>query len=108
MDVLTTHATDRALDRLALAGIPPKAVLDRAAKIAARLDHSAAVRMVRLDNAVGDSNPDIYSRDSNGNDFWVVIRGKRVVTNFWRRSTQPATPDAFRVDRVYTVKGAAA
>lgn len=108
MAVLTGHATDRATDRLAMAGISPKAVMDRAAKIAARIDGSAAVRMVRLSKPVGDLTSRYDLRDSNGDDFWVVIRKGRVVTAFWRRSTQPATAEKFMVDAVYTVKGAAA
>jgi hypothetical protein len=104
----TVHATDRALGRLADNGIDGRAVLDRASKVAARIDGSAAVLMLRLGSKVGDTVGDFHGRDSNGEDVWAVVRNKRVATLMFRRSEQPATKDAFRVDAVYKLKGATA
>jgi hypothetical protein len=108
MTGITNHATDRAFGRLADAGINGRAVLDRAAKVAARIDGSAAVLMVRLDKKVGDTAGDFNSRDSNGDDVWAIIRNRRVNTLMLRRKEQPATPAKFGVDAVYMLKGAVA
>jgi hypothetical protein len=106
---LTGHAVDRALGRLADAGIDGRAVLDRAARVAAKVrDDSAAILMVRLPAIAGDAHGDFYGRASNGDDVWAIIRRNKVVTLMLRRSAQPATPDALRVDRVYRMKGAVA
>lgn len=37
---------------------------------------------------------------SNGDTVWAIVREGRIVTVMLRRSTQPATPDAFGVDVV--------
>jgi hypothetical protein len=38
---------------------------------------------------------------SNGDQVWALVRGGEVITVMLRRSTQPATAAALRVDAVY-------
>lgn len=38
---------------------------------------------------------------SNGDQVWAIVRESVVVTIMFRRSDQPATPQALRVARVY-------
>ncbi len=40
------------------------------------------------------------SGPSNGTDLWAIIRQRRIVTVFWRRTAQPSTRESLRVDVV--------
>lgn len=94
---VTGHGSERAIERMALAGLNADKVLDLADQVAARTVADTAVLMVTLPEAAGDDEADILSRDSNGNEVWSIIRDQRVVTLMLRRSTQPKRAETFRV-----------
>ena len=101
MKQITTHAKDRIGTRGDQAGFTAqqKAILLKLAEKAAReceRDEAVAVKMGQLKSQVGEA----WGQESNGNQIWAVIRQQRVVTVMLRRSTQPETPKALRVDRV--------
>lgn len=99
---LTDHASQRALERLALAGQPVDRHVDQALRYAAINGHrDVAVRLYRHHTPVGDLDSPIHERTSNGEDLWAVIRRGNVETFMWRRREQPTDPGAFRVDQVY-------
>lgn len=94
-----THALDRIRERLT----DDEAVL--ATFVIRRLetemskryaDKSYAVRILRL--TAQRHTP--WGEVSNGDEVWAVVRGGSVRTVMLRRSTQPATPEAMRVDAV--------
>lgn len=93
---MTAHATGRIAERLALASVPLAKideVLEYAyAHIPAR--GSAAVLIGTLDRTYGDME------HSSGNELWSICRDGRLVTVMLRRSGQPCTPYAMRVDEV--------
>lgn len=94
---ISNHATERAIERIAAAGLSGRKVLDCAADLASRLpDRSAAVLLTTLPEPKGQ-----YWTESNGNQVWAVLRDHRVVTLMLRRDNQPATADRLRVDKVY-------
>jgi hypothetical protein len=102
----TSHATERAVERLADAGIDPKVVLNEADRIAAAYHaYSLAVRMRTLNMIHGDTKAAFMERESNGDEVWAICRGGTVRTIMLRRSTQPKTPAAFGVDRVARIEG---
>lgn len=100
---ITRHALDRVWDRLQAEGLTlgPRA-LARLEAHAQRETGSAAMLLFTLPEKVGDLSPDVDSRGSNGDTVWAIVVGGRVVTVYFRRSTQPMTCAAFRVDTVYT------
>ena len=104
--VITNHATERAMERIAEAGLSGRKVLAAAADIAPKMPcRSAAVLMTTLPAHVGSTDADYYARSSsNGNQVWCVIRDGRVVTLMLRRDNQPSTPDAMRVERVFNLQ----
>lgn len=98
---VTRHAESRAWERLLQTGIDPMAVLRRAGQAAAaHADIDFAVLVVALPKHYGDTSGDLYSRSSNGDQVWCVCRGGIVMTMMLRRSDQPATAAAMRVQRV--------
>ncbi|MCU0505466.1 MAG: hypothetical protein MUE82_06775 [Chloroflexi bacterium] len=97
----TSHATDRALTRIAAAGLSGQKVLAAAADVAGRVNGSVAVLMTTLPEPRG-----AYWTESNGNQLWAIIRDHRVVTLMLRRDDQPARPDRLRVDRVMRLQAA--
>lgn len=102
--MFTGHAVERVLGRLAEVGIPSEPVLRRCEELARHVpDRSAAVRLwFDLPEVRGDTNGSYRERvGSNGDQVWMIVRDGRVVTMMLRRSNQPATPEALRVDRVY-------
>ena len=60
------------------------------------LEGSWAVRLF----TIGGQRNDAWSDISNGDAVWAIVRGGTVATVMLRRSTQPSTPEAMRVDRV--------
>ena len=99
----TIHAIDRTSERLAECGEDPRLVMSEARRIAAaHADKDLAVRMRVLDTAYGDTSGG-SDRQSNGDEVWAVCRHGVVRTMMLRRSSQPRTPDAFRVDLVLRV-----
>ena len=73
------------------------ALLNRARKMAreSRVD-SEAVLLAKV-----AFQGEAWSNESNGDHVWAIIRDSRLVTIMFRRSTQPATPEALRVDHVH-------
>lgn len=58
---------------------------------------SRAVLLARLSSKRGER----YGEGaSNGDTLWAILRDRKVVTIMRRRSTQPSTPAALRVDEV--------
>lgn len=103
---MTLHAFDRADERLRAAGLDPVKVHAKGTELAAvtgKYWRSCAVLMTALDRNYGDLRPTL-DRDSNGDEVWAVCRDGRLVTLMLRRSSQPKTPDAFRVDKVLRMK----
>lgn len=102
--MLTGHAVERVLGRLAEVGIPSEPVLRRCEELARRVpERSAAVRLwFTLPEVRGDTRGAYRERvGSNGDHVWMIVRDGRVVTLMLRRSNQPSTPEALRVERVY-------
>lgn len=64
-------------------------------------DRDYAVRLFRLQ---GQRNA-AWGEVSNGDEVWAIVRRGRVQTVMLRRSTQPATAEAMRVDRVVIPTG---
>lgn len=103
----TLHALARTSERLIAAGLDPVKVAakcDALARATAPHWNSVAVLITTLGNQYGDTEADIMSRESNGEEVWCVIREGRVVTVMFRRSSQPKRPDCFGVEKVLQVK----
>ena len=58
-----------------------------------------AMRLLTLPSQVGEA----WGDRSNGNQVWAIVRYGELRTVMLRRSTQPATPQAFNVDKVTIV-----
>lgn len=72
-----------------------------------RLAKDTAVLVHELPALRGDTQANILDRASNGDQVWAIVRGGRVVTMMFRRSTQPATAEAMRVEQCKRIaKGA--
>lgn len=93
---LTAHAFERVEGRLTAAGVDP-AKARRWAELQARKHPHGRVG-VRLFTVDFQGTP--WADDSNGDQVWAICDCGKVVTVMFRRSTQPATPHALRVDRV--------
>lgn len=103
--MLTTHATQRATDRMTQAGVDPTPILASAERIAlAYPGISLAVRLTVLPEHHGDTTSPRDERDSNGNEVWAILRNGHVTTIMLRRDTQPRTTEAFGVNRVARVE----
>lgn len=96
----TKHGAERAIERMASAGLRPERVLDLAGQVARTTTTDTACLMVRLPATAGDDRDDVLTRESNGNEVWSIIRDRRVVTLMLRRDDQPHTRTALRVERV--------
>ncbi len=94
------HAHQRIAQRLGDAGFDARTigqVFDAAVALAKRSTASSeAIRMLRLDAQVNQAYGDI----SNGDNLWAIVRGGDLITMMLRRTNQPATPSALRVDVV--------
>lgn len=99
----TIHANQRVVERLEDAGFSPDKIdqigsaLDY---VAAKMNRSTALRFLDLDGMVGKA----WTDRSNGDQAWAIIRNRRVITVMLRRSTQPATPAALKVEQVLDIK----
>ncbi len=100
---VTNHSRERAHDRLSQVGIDPDTIdriISAVSMLADRSNaHSEAMRVLRLD---GQHN-ERWGAESNGDEVWAIIRERSLVTFMLRRSTQPATTEAFGVDKVTMV-----
>lgn len=99
-DRSTGHGTQRAIERMAQAGLSAGTVLDLAKQVAAHAAVDTAALMVTLPTRAGDDRDDVLTRESNGNEVWTIIRDHRVITLMLRRDDQPKTRTALRVERV--------
>jgi len=99
----TNHASERAYERIADAGLSARKVLEVSSAIAAKCpaSRSVAVKLTTLPESHGE-----YWVESNGNQVWAIIRDRRVVTLMLRRDNQPETSDALRVDFVTALPNA--
>ena len=97
MTGLTIHAADRVRGRCAGEGVDIDArlqpIINRITAGEGR-GESVAYRIARLTRAVGDI------ATSNGNEVWAIVRDGWLTTVMFRRSDQPATAGALRVDRI--------
>lgn len=96
---MTDHALERIGARLTPSEIGRARTLCRALESAARSLGSRGSVAVRLFVLSGQRN-EAWSNVSNGDAVWAVLRGGTVVTVMLRRSTQPSTAEAMRVDAV--------
>jgi len=98
------HAEQRAAERIIAAGRSPQEAVSLAERIARAYPRTdIAVRLMVLEGAYGDTQDDILSRMSNGDEVWAIIRQGSVTTIMLRRSNQPRTPEALRVDKVLRI-----
>lgn len=95
---VTGHALQRVSERCREAGVDPVPVVAKAITQARRTrdGESVAVRCAVLPSQVGKA----WSDRSNGDVVWAIVRDGRIITAMLRRSTQPATSQALRVDRI--------
>lgn len=103
MNTATTtanHAYERVTERLSEAGYDQATIekVYEAAEMLARQSKasSEAIRLLNLSGQVGKA----WSDRSNGDAVWAIIRGQRLVTIMLRRSTQPSTASALKVEKV--------
>lgn len=90
------HAIYRALDRAAArTGLSPVDVIRRAQSFTTE-PGNLAVCLCLLPAHLRTTDTDA----SNGDAIWAVIRNHHLITLMLRRSTQPATPAALKVDTV--------
>jgi hypothetical protein len=100
----TNHSTERAIERMAQAGLNASAVLNLAGQVARSTREATAVLIVTLPERAGDDRDDVLTRESNGNEVWSINRDGRIITLMLRRSNQPHTADAMRVNRVMALR----
>jgi hypothetical protein len=94
-----SHAIQRILERLT--EDEQRLARGIVAKLGRALPHgSHAVRIMRLQRQRNDAWSDV----SNGDEAWAIVRDGRVATVMLRRSTQPATAHAMRVDQVHELQ----
>lgn len=95
---LTPHGNERLFSRLQMSGVPSAQIAYLAtalADFAKKQKADTAVRVTVL------SKQEVTHGTSNGEEVWAIIRGGSVVTVMNRRGTQPKTPQALRVDKVF-------
>lgn len=94
-----THAQQRTVERLTDAGMS-KVGIDKVYHVANYLESKVtgdtAVRLLVLPQRVNAA----WGERSNGDQVWAIYRDGRLATVMLRRSTQPETPEALRVDKV--------
>lgn len=69
----------------------------------ARFVGNAAVLLARLDNHVGQEGAYRGREESNGDLVVLIVRDSKPVTIMYRRSDQPFTTEAMRVNQVYEI-----
>jgi len=100
------HALARLDNRIAETGLDLDATVREVESIAQQ-HKSIAVLVIQLRKEYGDTNgrrPYVCRESSNGDQVWAVCRDGAVVTWMFRRSNQPQSPAALRVERTGRVK----
>lgn len=93
--MLTNHITERLNERHIKLN---PAIIEQLAN-SAKTD--SAVLITKLNNHIGSTNNDYYSRaESNGNLVFLIIRGNKPITIMYRRDNQPMTTNALRVNAI--------
>ena len=92
---VTVHVIDRIAERCN----PNEgaAILRVAIEYAA--DHPIGDHAVRIAD-LGQLRGTYFGEESNGDTVWAIIRNGRIITIMFRRSIQPTTPAAFKVEYV--------
>lgn len=97
--VLCNHAWRRVVERLSTAEqqlfFARMAALQEVGPRSAQ-GHDWGVRVLKLGRQRGEA----WGEQSNGDEVWAVLRRGEVKTVMLRRSSQPPTPEALRVDKV--------
>ena len=95
-----THAEERARDRLRAMGISGRDIEGILSKLEGHkiMRDSLAVKLYESEDL-------IVEEGGRGNVVWAIVRNGRLCTIMLRRSSQSATPEAFRVDCVVTKEG---
>jgi hypothetical protein len=97
---ITQHVRDRLSERLHGVVDDPESVISGVVDIADGKSGSAAILIARLPRAFGDNSANKNTRDSNGDEIWVIARDGRIITIMLRRAAQPKTCDRFDTDVV--------
>jgi hypothetical protein len=98
------HALRQAYQRLSNIVRDPTKLLELA-KSTHNQNRHQAIRVAVLQKQYGDTKGDIYSRQSNGEEVWVICRQGKLATIMFRRSTQPKVADSFSVQDVIDTVG---
>lgn len=95
------HAEQAVRRRLEGSGLDAGRVYRLAASVAERCPRGRHVAVLLVDLpgriTVDEDHP---NGPSNGDQVWAIVRDQRLATIMLRRASQPATPDALRVDIV--------
>lgn len=95
MGRVNAHVQHRVIERIEKEGLPVAYIESRVRGLDGQYRaEDVAVRLALLPRSVG------AFPDSNGNEVWAIVRGGQVKTVMLRRSDQPATPTALRVNKV--------
>jgi hypothetical protein len=97
------HAQERTRERLSDAGMHESAIntVFRVAKyLECKVTGDTAVRLLVLPQRINAA----WGERSNGDQVWGIYRNGTLATVMLRRSTQPETAEALRVDRVVILK----
>jgi len=98
----TQHSEQRIFSRLKEIGLDVKTISSVFQKAKNFADYKAernkdyGVRLFTIKDIHGIP----WSDKSNGDEIWSIIRNKNIITVMFRRSTQPATPESLRVDKI--------
>jgi hypothetical protein len=69
--------------------------------IAKNCPFDTAVILAKLEESKGDNKSEYYSRkESNGDLIVLIVRSCRAITIMYRRSNQPQTPAALKVNAI--------
>lgn len=101
--MIARHVTDRLAQRVT--DTDERASIEHACLNAVRMLGQAGVTdaAVRVWRATGKR----HAQDgSNGDTAVLIVRGGQGATIMWRRASQPHTPEAYKVKRVYTLRSA--
>ena len=108
MSIVTTHFLQRLKKRLSDNGLDFDLVKLEIAKIVKtefNAGVSYAVLVKDLGEHYGDDCFDYYNRyESNGSCLWIIVRGNKAITFFFRRTNQPSTTEALRVDKIVRIQ----